>query len=118
MLSTIALTVLMGSAPAPQAATAIEGTLRLVGRFAVAHACAVDSRLALTSAHVVDPRPFEDKKPVPYAWSDEQGAEGWVEAGKVDRARDLATLHPVRPDERFPHPLPIAAAPPKPGDRI
>jgi Trypsin-like peptidase domain len=123
VLATLALWC--GSLPASWAAqpsraeSALEGVLAVVGRHAAGHACPVEPRLALTSAHVVDLRPFDPSIPLyPYVWSDGSGASGFlVPDGRVEAARDLARVFPL-PGETFPHPLPVASEAPKPGDRV
>lgn len=104
-------------------------SLRLIGRFNTAHACAISPRVALTNGHVLDPRPFEASVPlVPYAWSDGTGAsgflaplrdsEGHVLESAVERARDLARVEPLIATDVFPHPLHVAQQAPVAGDRI
>lgn len=68
--------------------------LRLMGRWGSAHACPVWPNLVLTSAHVIEPRPFEASvPPVPYRYQDGQGRTGIVTPATAERCADLATLH-------------------------
>jgi hypothetical protein len=122
-LSTAAM--YLGSCPAswagqPAAVDALNrGSLRLIGRFAAGHACAIEPRVALTNGHVIDMRPFDnDVRPFPFAWSDGTGASGFLVPSELERARDLARVQPLREGDVFPHPLRVAAEAPKPGDRI
>jgi len=114
-----------GSCPASWAGqpAAVESltraSLRLIGRFSAAHACVLGPRLALTNAHVLDPRPFEADVPLtPYAWSDGEGNSGFLVPVSTERARDLGTVQPLRESDVFPHYLPVASKAPKPGDRV
>ncbi len=114
-----ALLVVFLAAPPPAVEALTRGTLRLIGRFSAAHACPIQPRVALTNGHVIDPRPFDnDVKPFPYAWSDGTGASGFLVPASLERARDLATVEPMRADDVFPHPFRVAAQAPKPGDRV
>jgi hypothetical protein len=115
----------LGSCPASWAAepaavqTLTQGSLRLVGRFSSAHACPISPRVALTNAHVIDVRPFDESvKPFPFAWSDGTGASGFLVPLELERARDLARVQPLRESDVFPSPLSVASVPPKAGDRV
>src|SRR5512140_1445732 len=67
------------------------GVLRVIGRFAIAHACPLAPTVALTNAHVVDLRPFDAAWPYyPMPASDGEGHDGIVVADKADQFRDLA----------------------------
>lgn len=116
-----AITMFCGSAPgswAAQPPVALDYVLRLIGRHASAHACPISPRLALTSAHVVDLRPFDSGIGLfPYGWSDGFGFFGWVTPLSVESARDLARIEPLSGDN-FPHPIPVAKVVPMPGDRV
>ena len=93
-----------------------DGILRLVGRFAAAHACPVAPDLALTSAHVTDLRPFDRTMPAfPVAWSDAAGLDGWLTPLRVEGARDLALMQSDRPFARY---YAVAPASPVAGDRL
>lgn len=115
--------------PSAAEAALVRSSLRLVGRFSAGHACPIEPRVALTNGHVMDPRPFDASVPlVPYAWSDGNGAsgflapirdaEGHVLEGAVERARDLARVEPLSPRDVFPNPLHLADRAPAPGDRV
>lgn len=114
-----------GSAPGSWAAqpAAVESltrtTLRLIGRFNAGHACVLGPRFALTNAHVVDQRPFDQSVALsPFSWSDGDGHAGFLVPVSTERIRDLGTLQPLREADVFPHYLPVAAEAPKPGDRV
>jgi hypothetical protein len=106
--------------------------VKVVGRWTIASACPVALRHALTAAHVIDPRPF-DQYPgyVPLVW--QQGGRGGVfnvyqkqtfamNGGQpsiesrpdVSMMRDIATLQ-TESDLDF---YPIATVPPEPGDTL
>ena len=68
------------------------GVMRLVGRYGIAHACAVDG-VILTAAHVVQPfaltgSPIAESI-LSYTWSDDTGNEGVVNGAGVMASRDL-----------------------------
>lgn len=96
----------------------MDGVLRLVGRFGIAHACPFDSgQYAWTSAHVVDLRPFDDTRPFGARWEDGIGESGTLEVLYVLRDSDLALI--ARNDgKKWDRAYPSATEPPKPGDRI
>lgn len=104
-------------------ATAISGkdpsaTLRLIGRFTAAQACPIGPNEALTSAHVIDLRPFDKDVPLyPYRYSTADLAQvGIVRPRFVHGASDLGHIVPQGlPFERF---YEIAQAAPKTGDRV
>lgn len=125
MLS-LALTLLLASPP-PAVDALVKGSLRLLGRWSGAHACPLEPRYALTNGHVVDLRPFDaDVPPFPFAYSDGLGNAGFLvpttgEDGRttgLERARDLASVEPLRKGDVFARPLPVAANPPQAGDRV
>lgn len=88
----------------------VSGILHLVGRFSSAHACPVAAGLAFTSAHVVDPRPFEaDVALVPFRYSTDAGGEGILTPESSRGGEDLATASLTPPVTRF---YPIADRPP------
>lgn len=113
-----------GSAPGswaaqPQGQQSLDYVLRLIGRYSAAHACPVEPRVALTSGHVIDPRPFErDVRLTPYGWSDGLTGSGWLMPLDVEGARDLGRMEPLGKDDIFPHVLPVAASAPLPGARV
>lgn len=119
-----AVAMFCGSAPGswaaqPQGQQSLDYVLRLVGRYSAAHACPVEPRLALTSGHVVDLRPFERGVPLmPYGWSDGLTGSGWLMPIEVEAARDLGRMEPLGKDDTFPHVLPVAPVPPSPGARV
>lgn len=93
-----------------------DAILRVVGRFASAHACPVSETLALTSAHVTDLRPFDMALPAfPAAWSDGAGREGWLRPLRVEVARDLALM---QSDVAFARHYAVAATPPVAGEKL
>lgn len=103
----------------PQGQQSLDYVLRLIGRHASAHACAVGPRLALTSGHVIDPRPFDRDVPLtPYGWSDGLTGSGWLSPLSVEIARDLGRMEPLKKDDTFPHVLPVAQVAPQPGARV
>lgn len=89
------------------------------GRFAVtARACPIGQRVALTNAHVVDERPFDnDIAAYPLRWSDPEGNSGRAipHPRGLSRAEDLAYLVSDRPFARW---YRIAREQPKPGDEV
>ena len=107
-----------GSARAAEKAPNTDAILRLAGRFSWAHACPLGPREALTNAHVVDLRPFDDIATYPYVWGDAAGNAGFLKpvAGQLERGRDLAWVEPYGPD--FPAWYERATEAPKPGDRV
>lgn len=113
-----------GSAPGSwagqsQGQQSLDYVLRLMGRHASAHACPIEPRLALTSGHVIDLRPFDrDIGLFPYGWSDGFGNSGWVVPQSVEMARDLGRMTPFREGDTFPHVLPVAEVAPALGSRI
>lgn len=92
-------------------------TLRLVGRFGDAQACPVAADTALTSAHVLDPRPFDKDVPLyPYRYSTADEAEsGLLKPAGISVASDLGIVAPMRPFARH---YTVAPGPPAPGDRV
>lgn len=123
---TLLLALLLAAQP-PAADALVKSSLRLLGRWSGAHACVVGPRLALTNGHVIDLRPYDnDIPPFPYAYSDGAGNAGFVvpttdKEGRVtglERARDLATVEPLRADDVFANPLRVAREAPKVGDRV
>lgn len=119
-----AVTMFCGSAPGswaaqPQGQQSLDYVLRLIGRHASAHGCAVGPRLALTSGHVIDLRPFERGVPLaPYGWSDGLTGAGWLIPIEVEAARDLGRMEPLSKTDTFPHVLPVAPVAPLPGARV
>lgn len=112
----LALAVLLAG-PVP-AEAALDQVLRLVGRYNIGHACPIAPRLALTGAHVLDPHP-EIPSPLSFSWSNkDHEASGFVVPHRTERIRDVGALEPRDEGDRFPYVFPIAAAPPKPGDRV
>jgi hypothetical protein len=71
------------------------GVMRLVGRYGIAHACAVDG-VILTAAHVVQPFTLADspiaESILSYTWSDDLGNEGVVVGAMAMASRDLGML--------------------------
>lgn len=97
------------------AAPDTSGVVQLVGRFAAGHACPIGAERALTSAHVVDLRPFEGSVDLfPYRWQS-KGVSGVTSGGAVSLSADLAEIRPNRP---FPVVYGVAKNPPSPGDRV
>lgn len=99
--------------PAPE----LKGVLRLMGRHAQAHACPVTPDLALTSAHVLDLRPFDPSSGLyPYIWSDGEGRTGVAVPRQVARYMDLGGLRPEGKGWEITYP--VASRAPQPGDRV
>lgn len=96
----------------PQIGPDMSGMLRLGTRFGAAHACPISPTLALTSAHVVDPRPLDPTAPMFGALATTEFEAAKVPAKPVLTypGRDLALLY-----GRFVRHFPIAAAAPEPG---
>lgn len=114
------LALLLASQPSAVDALT-KGTLRLIGRFSAGHACPLSPRVALTNGHIVDQRPFDADVPAfPYAYSDGVGNAGFLVPvhERLERARDLAAMEPLSESDLFANPFPVAAQPPKEGDRI
>lgn len=69
-------------------------TLQLMGRGGIAHGCPVDG-IIFTAAHVAQ---FENDEGIPigpvpgYAFSTEEGGEGYVKVSAVNQVRDIAVL--------------------------
>lgn len=123
----IALALTLMLSPPPAVDALVKSSLRLLGRWSGAHACPLEPRYALTNAHVVDIRPFDqDIPPFPYAYSDGAGNAGFLvpttdKDGRVtglERGRDLASVEPLREGQVFANPLPVAREAPKVGDRV
>jgi hypothetical protein len=119
ILATVVITA-MGCAGTTQPGVATEapdtdGVLRLVGRFAMAHACPISESLALTNAHVTDVKPFTAAEPLPLMFSDGLGHNGMLSPLLVSIARDLAVMQSAKPLARW---YRIAAEAPTPGDRL
>lgn len=78
------------------------------------HACPISATRALTSAHVVDPRPFDKDVPLtPLRWSDRLGNAGEATPKGVIADSDLALL-----DGNFPVVFPLATKAPAEGDKV
>jgi V8-like Glu-specific endopeptidase len=84
---------------APKPDTSLQ--IRVVGRWSTASACPIGPRMALTAAHVVDPRPFDKTPYSPVAFQqgetvgtftvlERKDAKGAVLEQMVSRSRDLA----------------------------
>lgn len=113
------LAAVLLAAPASAGEPDFSGMLRLVGRFAWAHACPVGPRVALTNAHVTDLQPFMAHVPLyPFDYSDGLGNEGIVAPPPASTwaDRDLGVLVPV--EGEFARWYPIATEPPKPGEKL
>ncbi len=103
----------------PSASTPDLGAvLRLSTRFGLAHACPISANAALTSAHVVDPKPLDPESPLIHAmWSDGHGRSGLALSLRLVAARDLAKLVPPQ-NEGFPAFYPLALKAPAVGSRV
>lgn len=112
-----------GLAPMPDTSRQI----RVSGRWTTASACPISERIALTAAHVIDPRPFDRSvgyTPVAFQQGDTIGtftvmesrnAEGQVVEQFVSRSRDLAYVESNVPLMGW---YPRAQEAPQPGDRV
>lgn len=99
----------------PEMGPDMSGVLRVSTRFSLAHACPISPTMALTSAHVVDPRPYDQNAPV-FAgrWSTEFGSSGeLLPPIRTAMDRDLATV-----SGSFPKWFPIAEKAPGPGTPV
>lgn len=110
---------LLLAVPQPPSAL-VDRTIRLVGKYAVAHACPVSATQAWTNAHVVDIRPFQQDAPLySYAWSDGLGGEGYViPANGVAVARDLSLVNIAVNSQTFREWFKAETEPPKVGERL
>lgn len=88
--------------------------LRVIGRHGMGHACPIAPRIAITAAHVVDVRPFENVPLFGGRFEQIAGLAGIFEAASVSQASDLAVLS-VNQDVRW---YPIAREAPKAGDTL
>lgn len=101
------------SVPArPQVGPDMSGVLRLGTRFGAAHGCPISPTLALTSAHVVDPRPFDPAAPMfgAVATTEFKVEHVTIRPVKTFPGRDLALLY-----GRFDRWFPIAKEAPEAG---
>lgn len=96
----------------------LTGTLQIIGRFGMAHACPIAPDIALTNSHVVDPRPFDPGVPVfPLRWSQVGNpATDTVLLPLNENRRDDLVIAGIRPS--VDHFYVIAKEAPKPGDRL
>jgi trypsin-like peptidase len=97
----------------------LDGVVQLIGRFGIASACPFgDGRYALTAAHVVDVRPFDQGVPLYGArWSDGYGGSGLAEPVFVFLESDLAVI--MRADGKpWEHPYQLAQSAPEPDARV
>src|SRR5437667_425116 len=93
--SALLLSVACGVRPIrPQLAPVAEempGSLRLIGRFADGHACAITAELALSCAHMTDIRPFDrDIGLYPSRFSDGGTSDGIMKPELISSDCDLA----------------------------
>lgn len=114
------LLALLLSAPPPAVNQLLENGIRLVGKFAVAHACPVSETQAWTNAHVVDRAPLDQDVPLsPYAWSDGTGREGYIIPTKgVAEARDIALVNISVNSQTFGAWFKATKEPPSVGERL
>jgi hypothetical protein len=89
--------------------------LHLIGRHGLAHACPIGPDVVVTSAHVIDIKPFDGDVPLfPYSFSTET-QEGWVRPVAASVTSDIAIMEPTKPLDAY---YPIATVRPKPGDKV
>jgi trypsin-like peptidase len=100
----------------PKPEMALDGILRLVGRFSSAHACPISPTLALTNAHVIDLQPFDNWPAYPYSWSDGKGHDGVVVPRVVGDSADIAAMKPI--DGEFSIYYEVADDAPRVGDKV
>ena len=100
----------------PRIAPDMDAVISLMGRHASGHACPIAEHLALTAAHVVDPRPFDPTVPVsPADWSNGLGRSGALLPVSVARDRDLALMRSEQPFGAF---YPISRQAPVAGQAV
>jgi hypothetical protein len=77
------------------------GVLALMGKAAIAHACAIGPYEALTAAHVIDPRPFDPSFPLVGARWSAGNLSGLAIPGYVWAEVDIGTLTSQEPFPKF-----------------
>lgn len=90
-----ALIVMMGTTAGISGDSEIDtsNVLHLMGRHSVAHACPIGPNLALTAAHVVDPRWMDSNFPlIPFRFSNDAGVEGIVKPTGVFTEADIGLV--------------------------
>lgn len=79
----------------PETLPDMSAVMAVTGRFGWAEACPVGPTTVLTSAHVIDLRPFDNDVPlVPLRWEDQDGHAGMLKPAGVFAERDLAIMTP------------------------
>lgn len=96
----------------------IEHTIRVIGNYGLASACAVN-RYVVTAGHVVSPflgipGLFEVK--VNYAWESYGGLKGYFVGAGISQFRDVGLFYPG--DGDVPHTLPLSTSAPESGDTL
>lgn len=70
-----------------------DGVIRLIGRFSMAHACPIHESVAITAAHVIDPRWYDpDFQLIPYRFTNEKGDFGVAKPYGIYMETDLGWL--------------------------
>jgi hypothetical protein len=77
------------------------GVLAIMGKYSIAHACPVSENLALTAAHVIDPRPFDKETPLHGSRWSAAGEEGLIDSDAVLRESDLGFISSLKPFPAF-----------------
>lgn len=105
-------------ATSPAVGPDMGGVVRVGTKLGWAHACPISPTRALTSGHVVDPKPLDPAAPLlPSRWSDAWGGRGSLMPLKETIAadRDLATVESATPFAKW---FPIASKAPWDGQPL
>jgi hypothetical protein len=91
------------------------GVLAVMGKIAVGHACPISSNLAITAAHVIDPRPFDKDVPLQGSRWSAAGQDGVLTPEGVVIEVDLGF---VSSPKDFPIVYEKAEGPPAEGEKL
>jgi hypothetical protein len=113
------LALAMASGAYPDQPKSTPDTAKIIsvsGRFSLAQACPVAPDIAITAAHVVDPRPFDRSTPAFPVRGESVDGFWTLQTWRLFYVEDLALMEPV--EGKFPRFYQIAEKAPLPGERL